>query len=127
MTNTTAAPVAMICPHCGSDEITKDATAVWCPETQAWIFGGAQDCETCQACGAEGDYMATRAPIAPAPQSGDTTPTNRELAATVRAALGLALERLEINDHQGDETEAMEALQNAQTAFDALAAQVAFA
>jgi transcription elongation factor Elf1 len=41
------------CPHCGSVEITIDASAKWCPEINDWELCGTMDTITCDDCGSE--------------------------------------------------------------------------
>ena len=48
------------CPHCGSDNIGKDAVASWNPEANEWELAGVHDCETCGDCGRDGDFMGVR-------------------------------------------------------------------
>ncbi|WP_157217986.1 hypothetical protein [Flavisphingomonas formosensis] len=50
--------VRPICPKCGSDDIVRDACARWSVEAQLWELEGIYDCQTCNACGAEGDEFA---------------------------------------------------------------------
>ncbi len=54
--------VEMRCPHCGSENIVKDATAAWDADAQEWSLTSTQDHETCENCGRSGDYMAERRP-----------------------------------------------------------------
>lgn len=67
--------VKIVCPHCGSDNVSKDSSALWDVDAQAWTFGDVQDCETCQDCGAEGDCFGQRRPVdapdGPAATSGE--------------------------------------------------------
>ena len=42
-----------ICPNCGSADISRDATARWCDETQDWTLSGTFDDTTCDDCGQE--------------------------------------------------------------------------
>lgn len=56
-------PVKIVCPHCGSDNVHKDAAAAWCAETQAWELSSTHDSETCNDCGREGDWFADRRPV----------------------------------------------------------------
>ncbi|WP_294537682.1 hypothetical protein [uncultured Rhodoblastus sp.] len=42
-----------ICPNCGSADISRDATARWCDETQDWTLSGTFDDMTCDDCGRE--------------------------------------------------------------------------
>ncbi|MCP5400481.1 MAG: hypothetical protein H6921_14765 [Sphingomonas sp.] len=59
-----SSPAALkpVCPHCRSDDITRDATARWDPDSRDWSISGLFDCETCGECGAEGDYFARWVP-----------------------------------------------------------------
>lgn len=45
------------CPRCGSDDVSKDACARWDASAGAWALGRVYDSETCNACGAEGDWL----------------------------------------------------------------------
>lgn len=47
-------PIHVVCPVCGSPDVTCDATAKWDFESQQWVHGGVQDDKTCQTCGYEG-------------------------------------------------------------------------
>ncbi|AYO75474.1 MULTISPECIES: hypothetical protein [Sphingomonadaceae] len=49
--------VKPVCDHCGSDNVTKDAVAVWDVETQAWVLLSTYDSTTCQQCERESDDM----------------------------------------------------------------------
>lgn len=60
-------PVAVICPRCGSDNVTSDAAARWSIEAQDWELSSAHDSETCNACDYEGDHMGKRVPVDQAP------------------------------------------------------------
>lgn len=65
MPKTTHQPAAvkLVCPKCGSSNIHKDAAAAWNEEAQAWELSSYHDSETCNDCGAEGDWFADRHPI----------------------------------------------------------------
>lgn len=80
MTKTKTA-VKIVCPHCGSESISKDASAHWNDKTQEWELSGTQDFEICDDCGAQGDCFADRRPIdasgAPALQSGQVDLGNK--------------------------------------------------
>ena len=54
--------IKLRCPACGSGNISSDATAHWDLEAQAWVLASTQDHETCDDCGAGGNFFATRAP-----------------------------------------------------------------
>lgn len=53
-----AAQVKPICPHCGADELVRDACVRWDVETQTWEVSGIYDSTTCNLCGAESDDLA---------------------------------------------------------------------
>lgn len=55
-------PVIMVCPHCGGQNIYKDAAAAWNAETQEWELASVHDSETCADCDREGDFFAERQP-----------------------------------------------------------------
>lgn len=61
-------PVRIVCPKCGSENVHKDAAAAWNAEAQAWELSSVHDSETCNDCGAEGDFFADRRPLT---SSGD--------------------------------------------------------
>lgn len=50
-----AAPkrIKIVCPECGSDNVSRDATAHWCIETQEWELSSVQDQGYCEDCGEE--------------------------------------------------------------------------
>lgn len=54
-----------ICPKCGSSSISKDAVARWDEIANDWTLAGVHDCETCDDCGAEGDWLTDAADAAP--------------------------------------------------------------
>lgn len=45
------------CDACGSDNVTRDAVAVWDQDTQAWTLLSTYDCTTCQDCERESDDL----------------------------------------------------------------------
>ena len=47
--------VKMLCPHCGSDDICRDASAKWDAQHADWVMSGVQDTMTCQACDTDFD------------------------------------------------------------------------
>lgn len=55
-------PQVVLCARCGSDRITSDASAEWCPEAQAWKLAGVQDNCTCNDCGWDGDHPLVVSP-----------------------------------------------------------------
>jgi hypothetical protein len=42
--------VQMVCEHCGSEEVTRDAWAQWNAETQDWELGAVFDYAYCHRC-----------------------------------------------------------------------------
>lgn len=48
------------CPRCGSQNISKDAAARWDEEAGEWSLACVHDSETCDDCGAEGDFLTYR-------------------------------------------------------------------
>lgn len=48
--------VKMVCPHCGSDNIAKDAAARWYVESQQWEVTNVFDSGNCDNCGEEIKY-----------------------------------------------------------------------
>lgn len=49
--------VTPVCDVCGSDDLVKDAAAVWDHEAQGWSLSSTYDSTTCQSCLREGDDM----------------------------------------------------------------------
>ena len=45
--------IKMICPHCGSDDVTRDALARWSVEGQKWKVSSELDSMECEACDRE--------------------------------------------------------------------------
>jgi hypothetical protein len=43
----------MVCPHCGGENVSKDATARWDVSQQAWLISGMHDGEHCDDCDVE--------------------------------------------------------------------------
>jgi len=41
----------LLCPHCHSENITRDACAAWNPETNNWELSGVYDDMSCNDCG----------------------------------------------------------------------------
>ena len=56
--------VTPVCDKCGSDDLVKDAAAVWDRETQAWSLASTYDATTCQVCLRQGDDMEKWVPAA---------------------------------------------------------------
>ncbi|MCW1431864.1 hypothetical protein [Novosphingobium sp. JCM 18896] len=48
--NGTAEKVRMVCSHCGSDEVTRDAWAAWDPQAQQWALRATFDYAFCHRC-----------------------------------------------------------------------------
>lgn len=44
-------PVKLICPHCGSDDVSGDACARWDIATQDWDLTAVYDSKNCETCG----------------------------------------------------------------------------
>ncbi len=42
--------IRVVCPYCGSENVTIDATADWDYDQQKWTLCGTQDTVTCQEC-----------------------------------------------------------------------------
>lgn len=51
-------PVVVVCPECGSPDVSVDATARWDIEAQDWVMSGTFDDRTCGSCGYEGSSFA---------------------------------------------------------------------
>jgi hypothetical protein len=45
--------IKMICPHCGSEDVTRDALARWSVEEQKWVVSSELDTMQCEACNRE--------------------------------------------------------------------------
>lgn len=57
-------PVDMVCPHCKSDDVTRDSISRWDRIGQRWDHASELDTLQCEACGKEVDAFDT-APIPP--------------------------------------------------------------
>jgi ribosomal protein L37AE/L43A len=44
-------PVTYVCDKCGSEDVTRDATAAWSFEDQRWELAGCMDAAYCEDCG----------------------------------------------------------------------------
>jgi hypothetical protein len=53
--------VRMVCEHCGSEHVTRDAWAEWNVETQDWQLGAVFDYAYCHRC--QGDAHIEERPI----------------------------------------------------------------
>jgi hypothetical protein len=49
--------VDKVCRHCGSANVSVDATARWNVETQTWEIAGLFDNSDCEDCGRETDVV----------------------------------------------------------------------
>lgn len=45
--------ITKVCPDCGSTDVSRDATARWDEEAQAWEISGLHDGFYCDACDSE--------------------------------------------------------------------------
>jgi hypothetical protein len=45
--------IKIVCSHCGSDDVRRDADAVWSNEAQEWELCAVYDHGTCEQCGGE--------------------------------------------------------------------------
>ena len=45
--------IRIVCRECGSDDVRRDANAIWCVDAQEWELCGVFDQGTCEACGGE--------------------------------------------------------------------------
>ena len=52
--------VTKVCRHCGSENVSVDATARWSVETQTWELAGLFDNSDCEDCGRETDVVDKR-------------------------------------------------------------------
>lgn len=43
--------IKLLCPHCLSDDIARDAAATWDVDRGEWVMAGTHDDMTCQQCG----------------------------------------------------------------------------
>jgi hypothetical protein len=57
-------PVMPRCRHCGSGQISRDATATWVEETQNWELLTTRDSHVCERCGADSNKVALWVPVA---------------------------------------------------------------
>lgn len=51
----------IVCAHCGTDEVMRDAWAVWDVEAQEWVLGQVFDAAFCEKC--EGDASLEEVPL----------------------------------------------------------------
>jgi predicted RNA-binding Zn-ribbon protein involved in translation (DUF1610 family) len=51
--------IKLLCPHCGSDDIIRDAWTRW--NGHRWVLEGIYDDMTCNTCAAEFEKAETRA------------------------------------------------------------------
>ena len=49
--------VTKVCRHCGSENVSVDATARWNADTQAWELAGLFDNSDCEDCGRKTDII----------------------------------------------------------------------
>ena len=52
-TTTDTGPFIVVCPNCGSDNVTRDACTSWDPEIQDWELSAVYDDMHCDDCGYE--------------------------------------------------------------------------
>lgn len=45
--------IKIVCAHCKSENVFRDAYAVWDVDTQAWVGGPVYDVAVCDDCGRE--------------------------------------------------------------------------
>ena len=45
--------IRIVCSHCRSESVTRDANASWNPDTQDWELEGVMDAAYCNDCGGE--------------------------------------------------------------------------
>lgn len=55
--------VNMICRHCNSDLVLRDAYAQWDEEAQEWVLLSVFDYSVCRKCDAEGNNVIKEVPI----------------------------------------------------------------
>jgi predicted RNA-binding Zn-ribbon protein involved in translation (DUF1610 family) len=53
-----APKIKMVCEHCGSDDVGRDANARWDERLQDWVLSGVHDTFWCNACGADDIHVA---------------------------------------------------------------------
>lgn len=56
-------PVKMICPKCGSGDISQYPSGAVCLQTKALVPANIYDCDTCDYHGSESDFSANRKPL----------------------------------------------------------------
>jgi hypothetical protein len=69
MAEAATTPVAMVCGHCGSEDVLRDAYAEWDKGSQRWEIRTVFDQAVCETCG--GETRIAEKPISrtvPAPQ-----------------------------------------------------------
>lgn len=110
-------PKAMLtyrCPRCGGDNVGYDANSTWCDQTQSWVLGSTFDDGWCNDCGEIrlDEQKLSRAEAQQLRTLRARQPVNQLLAAAREAeqALAVAVERLEINNCQGEENAAIRQL-----------------
>jgi ribosomal protein L37AE/L43A len=54
-------PIRLTCKHCASEEITRDASAIWDVHSHSWVLSAVQDQMACEDCGQEN--MILEAPV----------------------------------------------------------------
>lgn len=61
--------VTKVCSGCGSEQIARDAVAVWSIPKQDWVLQGVHDSCWCDSCGGSEPVLVEDAPIMALPQS----------------------------------------------------------
>lgn len=59
------AKITKVCSECDSENVWKDATAIWCVDTQQWVLSGVQDHEGCNDCGTSGNGICESKGVTP--------------------------------------------------------------
>ncbi len=54
--------IKIVCGHCGSDDVRRDAWAEWDVRTQAWVLGTVFDAGHCEKCGGEASLKEVELP-----------------------------------------------------------------
>ncbi len=114
-------PVKWVCPECGGDNVGSDANSNWDTVLQCEELGSTFDDGWCSDCGDVSviEERLTRAEVAQRRTHLAALPINR-LRAALRAAheaLGEAIERLQLNDCEGEERPSIRALRSERAAI----------
>jgi len=71
--------IRIVCSHCRSESVTRDANASWNPDTQDWELEGVMDAAYCNDCG--GECSLEEVPYRPPAVSAQASYVRAELKA----------------------------------------------